>query len=251
MTLKIGMEGDQWNEILSSLHTVASGTEDIAQDLNVKVTSDGEVQIYIRNFYNLQALHRLENSSDIDIDTSGQSEIVFNSKILRSIIQQAKGRYTTLEFQEHEFTVTVGEQSFATPTTLDLRLVNESEFQKPMSIDGAKEVAKLERQNLLENLQMFETVSKVIKIEIGTDMMEISVSDKVQGSGRVCAYIGDESELEPTKAKFKIRPLKDFLTQVKSETVSILMTDENVLKMEGSSDGKVSEISIAPRQDAI
>lgn len=251
MTLEIQMDGSAWDEILSSLHKVASGEEDIPMDVNIVATSDNKVQIYVRNYQNLQVLHELVDTGIVSVNASESTRLVFDSEILRSVIQQAKSRKISLQFDEHTFDVEVGEQSFSTPTTLELRLVHASQFQDSISIEESKRVGSLKRKALLDNLNIFESIAKVVNFKVENGTFEISVSDKVQGKGNVEADVSEDCEIEFAEGKYKIRPLKDFLTQMQSEYVDIKMTELATLEIRSSSTGRTSELLLAPRKDSI
>lgn len=249
MTLEISMDGSAWDEILSSLHKVANGEEEIPMDVNIVASPDDRVQIYVRKYQTLQVLHELIDTGLVSVTVSEPTEIVFNSEILRSVIQQAKTRDITLRFHEHTFSVEVEDMGFSTPTTLDLRLVQESQFQSPVSIDGAMMIGTVKRGPLLENLNMFETISKVASFSVEDGFLEISVSDKVQGSGTVKEDVSDECEIDSIEAEYRIRPLKDFLNQMEAEQVKIQMNPSATLKLRSSSAGRTSEMLLSKRID--
>lgn len=251
MVMKIGAEGSSWDEILSSLHKVARGDEDISMDVNVVAERTDEVQMYVRNYQNLQVIHKLQDNGSISLDISQPRKLVFNSEILRSIIQQAKDRYVDLSFSEHEFEVRVGEGAFMSPTTLDLRLVQESQFQSAISVDDLKMVGKVERDELLDTLRMFETVSKVVSLDLSNGLLNISVSDKVQGSGDVTIDVRDECEIHSASGEYKIRPIRDFLAKVSSDFITVQMASLGTLELVSSSTGMESRMALAPRKDTL
>lgn len=246
MRLNIEMEGKEWKEILDSLHKVISGEEDIPRDLNIIAEPDDTVKIYVRNYYNLQVIHELKDTTDRNITVEDSSKFVFNSEILRSIVNQAKKRFISLQFKDFDFDVVVDQESFSKPTTVELRLVQESEFEEPLS-DDFHNIGAVDREALLESLQIFKSVSEVVRFSLNNDVLEISVSDKVQGSGNVKIEVDSNHGLCQIDARFKIRPLKDFLQKVNSDEVTISMTPGSNLRIQSEKNGRKSGIMVAER----
>ncbi|MGB9953529.1 hypothetical protein ACOZ4F_14165 [Haloarcula marismortui] len=239
------MAAENWSQILNSLHKVAMGEEDISMDLNIATRGNDTVLLYVRNYQELQVLHKISDSDSTTVDINEPTQLVFDSQVLRDVVQSAGKQDIDLRFGDHDFDVEIGQESFDSSTEFTLRLVQDTEFQKPLNIDGYERIVDVSRTGLLENLKMFTSVSKVVDFDIKHEELIISVSDKVQGSGKLVVNIEDA----PFKlnATYPIRPLKDFLQKMKTDQVSIHMTPSRTIKLESNSGEKVSSIHRSQR----
>lgn len=240
MRLHLGMEAEEWGEILNSLHKVARGEEDISMDLNIATKDSGTVLIYVRNNRNLQVLHEIDGSGPAIVDINEPTYLVFDSQVLRSVVQKAGKRDIDLKFGHHEFEVEIGQETFSSSTRFNLRLVQDTEFQEPLDISGYEKIGEVDRVGLLENLRMFTSVSKVVNFSADSDGFTISVSDKVQGSGEL--KVNEDSAPLEIEATYPIRPLKDFLQKMKSDQVTIYMNPGKSVKIQSETDSRVSSI---------
>mgnify|MGYP003858392887 CR=1 FL=1 len=245
MRLHIGMNADRWGEILNSLHKVARGDENISMDLNVIGKNDDRALIYVRNYDTLQVIHSIENSDSAIVEVNEPTKLVFDSQVLHTVVQRAGDRELDLRFGEHEFEVEIGQETFSSATEFNLRLVQDSEFQEPLNIQGYEEIVEVNRTELLQNLKMLLSISKVVNFSTEGDELTISVSDKVQGSGEL--QIGIDNGLIDVEASYPIRPIRDFLDKMKSDTVKIFMTPKKTIKIQSASTGRISSIQRAER----
>lgn len=245
--VQISMDGREWGYMLNSLQKVARGSEEIQMDLNMLASPDDTVKLYVRNFDTLQVIHELENTGDVSIEVPKRDTFVFDSEVLHSVVQQAKDRRITLKFNEHTFEVKIDSETFSGPTEFDLRLVQKSEFQEPIDVPQFKNVCELDRQELLDNLKMLSSVSKVLNFEVSNDTFKISASDKVQGSGKVSVNVDGMTEIHSVSANYPVRPIRDFLQKMDTETISIFMTKSEKLRLTSENPGRKSSILRAER----
>lgn len=245
--VEISMNGREWGYMLDSLHKVAQGSEEMQMDLNLIAAPNNIVKLYVRQYNILQVIHELENSDDVSIDVPEANRFVFDPKVLHSVVKQAKDRRISLEFDEHTFEVTIDSESFSGPTQFDLRLVQKGEFMEPVALPGLKKLGDVDRIEFLENLKMLSSISKVVEFSVQNGMFEISVSDKVQGDGKVVEDVSEQTEISSVSAHYSIRPIQDFLEKMDSDQVTVSMTEDETIRITSRSPGRTSSILRAER----
>ena len=246
MIAKIISTQKELREILDSLHSVASGEANISMDLNLIADPDEGICIYVRNFDSLQVVHEITDPTQYEI--SEYSEFVFNSKTLHELIKDSDSDRITLQFYRSDFEVMIGDDYFTTPTKFELNLVHVSEFEDQIIVSDFISIDSFEREGILDTMNMMDNISPVVKFRISNNEFWISVSDVVQGEGEVMKEIeGDEKpEME---FQYPIRPIRDFLKRLNSDTIDLSLTYSGTLKIEMTVDDRVAQLICAPRID--
>jgi hypothetical protein len=248
MIAKIEIERDQLRRILRSLHQSGLVSDDDGLDVNLTVSPNDSVKIYIRSMGFVQVMHELTDSDGILVEVEQGSRFVFFSKVLRSVVQKARPGPLTIKFYHNKYTVQLSnDKIFSTPTSLDLRLVTHSEFTESRELDNLVRVVDIEREPLKESLETMDIVSNILQFKINQGEFWISVSDKVEGEGKVMTYTGPECDLVNWIQKYQAEPIIRFLDNLTTESVRILVDNSGTLAIEAEREGLVSSLYQSPR----
>lgn len=245
MIARINAQKNVYKEVLNSISQVIRGEDsDRPMDLNLVAEESGQVKIYVRQYKNLQVLHELKAGPDIDIEVKNNSQFVFSSQTLSSLIQSTDSKEVEIELDVDQFEVKIEDGWFTTPTTFDLPLYRESEFNKPLSPPNLTTIATLDRTSLRSNLRMMKTIAPEFGLEIEGDELWFSVNDKVQGSGEVMKEIDNTDVIHDRQ--YAIEPVDKFLKNIKADTVELSVNNSS-LCLSSAESGHDSELLLASR----
>jgi hypothetical protein len=92
-----------------------------------------------------------------------------------------------------------------------------------------------------------DIVSNILQFKINQGEFWISVSDKVEGEGKVMTYTGPECDLVNWIQKYQAEPIIRFLDNLTTESVRILVDNSGTLAIEAEREGLVSSLYQSPR----
>ncbi|WP_178915172.1 hypothetical protein [Natronomonas gomsonensis] len=249
MNVRVQISQDEIEDILRSFYKVVTGDEELEMDLNMIANSDDEIEIFVNRTNTLQILHKIENSTETEVEVNTPSRFVFSSETLYNLTTDAGEGDITLEFGDDSYRFKTGGSWFTTPTEFDLHFFQGTEFTDPARPQGFHYVDEINREALLENLRMMESIAPEVTFRMDTDGLCLTVSDQVRGDGQVKKEITPPSELEDVAYTYDITPLRDYLESQDGSKIDLSMTEEGVLKLVSDRVGLSSEILVACKTD--
>jgi hypothetical protein len=253
MIASLEIDREELRSILDGLGKTISIQDDAFEDFNLVALKDAnQLKIFVRHFDFLQVVHTLHDSENISIDVKKDTEMVFNSDVITSLIQQSKSEKLNFRFYDDKFAIETRDSWFSTPTTFTLNLFQESQFQPITNPSGFDLINSFDRSELIENLDMMGTVSKVVKLKLTGSEFWISVSDAVHGQGKVMKSVDRNGiKLQDFEHKYRIDTIQTYLKSIDTDMVDISVNQEGVLKIEAEKSGHTSEFLIACRMDEV
>lgn len=249
MTVKIEAPKIVLQESIRTISSVIRGDdEDMPMDLNLTAAPDGDVELYVRKFNNLQVLHRISSGNGIELNIDHHEEFVFSSQILESLIQSSDSERMDLEFGVNEFKVFMDNEWFSEPAEFKLPLFQDSEFQNPIELEEFYQITSVECKQLRSTLNMMNTISPVFEVSLDSDSLEMSVQDAVQGQGEIIKDVDPVSELPDTSSEFEIRPVEAFLKHMSSDKmVNIQMSVNGNIMIQSELENWTSQLVLTKR----
>jgi len=249
MIAQIEIDRDEMNNILNGLERTVSIDDETFEDLNlVSLSESNSLKIYMRHFDLYQVVHTLSDSNQISIDVDEDIEMVFSPDVLTSLVRESNSDKIKIRLSEDQFSVEARESWFSTPTTFTLNLFHESQFQPITTVPGFEYITSINRKEMVENLKMMSTVSKVVQLKLVDAEFWISVSDAVHGSGKVMENIdSSQTEIDSFESKYRTDVIQTFLNSVDTELVDILLKDDGNLRIRAEKEGHEAELTLAPR----
>lgn len=255
MAIKIQIHRDELKRILDSFHhskQISDNSDTDPVDLNMHATSPDKVEIHRMHMGYIQISHELTNEGEISVSVDEDRDLIFTSKILHSIVSKARKEKLIIKFFEDEYAIRLSSQStFSTPTSLDLRLVSQDQFEPLEEFGGMSIVTEVERMPLLETLEAMGAVSNVVTFKLVNDEMWISVSDIVEGKGKVMKSADPECKYSNLEFKYHLEPLVIFLKKLDMGFVSIYVNQDGVLMVKAKKPGHEATLHLAQRVDEV
>lgn len=251
MIAKVEIDRDELRNTLNGLGDTTRFQDDSIEDFNlIALSHPNKLKIFVRHFNLFQVVHTLSDSETISLDVKQDKEMVFNSEMITSLIQKSKSDKLNLRFYEDKFSVETRDSWFSTPTTFTLNMFHESQFRSIAVPTGFSPISSIDREELIENLDMMSTVSKVVKLKLAGDEFWISVSDAVHGQGNVMKSV-DRSDIniEDFEHKYRIDIMQTFLKSVDTDMVDIEINEDGVMKVKAEAEGHIAELTLARRLD--
>lgn len=251
MIAKLEIERNELKNTLNGLSNTTRFQEDSVEDFNlISLSHPNQLKIFVRHFNLFQVVHTLSDSGRISVDVQKDKEMVFNSDMITSLIQKSKSDELNLRFYEDKFAVETRDSWFSTPTTFTLNMFHESQFQSIAVPEGFNQISSIDREELIENLGMMSTVSKVVKLKLTSDEFWVSVSDAVHGQGEVMKSVDPSKiNLDEFEHRYRIDIIQTFLKSVNTDMVDIEINKEGVLKVKAEEPGHTAELTLARRLD--
>lgn len=251
MLAEIQLQRNQLRDILQSFKKVVASNEDLEMDLNMISHPDDRIEVYVNKHNYLQVLHEIESAESTRVNVEEPSRFVFSSETLVDLTKNAGDKPITLQFGTERFRFQIGDDWFSSPTEFDLHLFRASEFTDPARPEGFYFVDSVNRESLLQNLQMMESIAPEISIEVGSEAFWIKVNDQVQGDGHVKREIPEREELRGLTHTFAIRPLKYYLEYQDEEEVDMYLSPSGLIKLRNGDTGLRSEVLLAHLKDPL
>jgi DNA polymerase III sliding clamp (beta) subunit (PCNA family) len=245
---RLMIERDELRRILDSLHEMphTSGTRTI--DLNLVAKPPSTFELYISEMNMVQVHHEITDTDQVTVDVEQEYKFVFTAKVLRDIVGRANDGPLEIKFFEDKYAVRLSnEETFSTPTSLDLHLVGDSAFSEMKDVPKLTKVAEVSRSALIETLQTMEIVSNVVILKVVNDELWISVSDTVEGEGKVMKNTHPECDLSGVEYNFNLEPIIAFLDNIVHNEIDIAINEQGGLCLRGQSGGIVSTMHLAAR----
>lgn len=248
MIVSFEIDADILRGIIDSLFKPLEGSNERSIDVNMRVDTSQEVVLHTYEADRIQITNTLSESDEISVNVEEDHNFVFTSDVLRDILSKASGQQVKIKFFEHEYSVRLeSQEGFSTPTSLDLNLVSQSEYQEIKTYSGFQKVANVGKMSLLDNLEAMNVVSRVVQLKIPNNELWIAVSDMVEGEGEVMTDIEPECEITNFSAKYQLEPIISFLDNVHPAHVDLYLKSDGALRLQAESPGLSSAFYIAPR----
>lgn len=249
MIASLEIQRDELKNTLNGLRKTTSIDDDSIEDFNlIALSHPNQLKIFVRHFNLLQVVHTLSASETISLNVEEDKEMVFNSDVMTSLIHKSKSDKLNLRFREDKFSIETRDSWFSTPTTFTLNMFHESQFQSILVPDEFSQIASVNREELIENLDMMSAVSKVVKLKLIEDEFWISVSDAVHGQGEVMKNV-DSSDIMigNFEQTYRIDAIQTFLKSAETDMVDIEVNEGGVLRMKTEKPGHTAELTLANR----
>lgn len=230
---------------------------DTIEDCFVYYDKVGSIDIYIKIRQNSIQIYKYGPDlvshdlklKKINYNINENINLSLNSAVLKKIIQKASADKVKLTFFKEGYKVIFYEDYFSSPTTFNLKYYPESKFKEIPSIKKFSKLANIETKPLYEEIELLNVLSNVIKLSLKNSDLILSVADEVDGDGKVMKEL-DSTTFSPFSLKYTVRPIKNFLKNLKSSAnINLYLNEDDLLMIEGEDDYKKSTLKIGHRID--
>lgn len=232
---------------LRSIKKVVSGDDELELDLNLLATSDESIKLYVRRFSDLQILYEFTDGPGVNVAVEDPWKLVFSSEVLVDVINKASSDRIQLSFTRDRLDIQFRQDWFSEPTSVNIPVFRESEFQPPISRDDFKKVGEVGTEPLVDNLKVMETISPEVEFELEDGNFRVKASDIVQGEAKAIKKFDSSPTVSTFSYLYAIKPIRYFLSSIDADTAIMYVAPDGSLKLSTDEPEKRSEMLLGKR----